>query len=347
MPNRQYLVTDEWTREKWALLSSQFSNKSIYQVWEYADLHSVGAFRSVLRAGLVDGKDIVALAQMRVKSLPGIPSSVAELEWGPLYNNATLLSNFLEQLRVKVVEELGWELRIHPRSTFNLDEDKRLRQILEEAGYLFQPDVRPYQTVVLNLKPDLDILYGGLRGSWRRHHRKAEATGLVIDHGNSVEYFDRFQKVYGEMWGSKQFITGVRHPIIRQLMETLKTDEQLSVAIATLEGRDVGASVCATVGNTMYYFLGASSPGLREGCQPGYLLHWDNVRMAKEEGFEWYDLGGIVDTGEGVNRFKRGMGATEIVFPGCFVAGADRFSARLYHSVEDTFRVIRHWMTKR
>ncbi len=307
----------------------------------------MGPNRSVLRVGLMEGGGACALAQMRLKSLPVVSSTVAELEWGPLYRSIDDLEYFLRELKKRVSEERGMEIRVHPKSTYSDTGDASIRTAMQSAGFGWDRSQRPYQTVILNLLPTLEELQANLHPGWRRHLRKAEKSGLTLTSGCSVEYFDRFTQVYREMWGSKQFATGVRHPIIRDLMSILPENEQLRITIAQWEGRDVGASVCAAVGDTVLYFLGASTPSLRENCRPGYLLHWNNVRRAKEEGFRWYDLGGIVDTGEGVNQFKRGMGAKEVVFPGCFVVGANHLSSRFYHLVEDSFRGIRHWVTGR
>jgi len=347
MSNRSDFHVDCWSREEWAELTSSFPTKNIYQVWDYAELHSAGSHRSVYRCALMRGTTPVAMAQMRVKSLPLVSASVAELEWGPMFLHLEDLRSFLNHLKDDAVGGRGWEVRVHPRSTYLDSGDREIRSVLEDTGYRFDPTERPYQTVVLHLEPDLDFLHKELHGSWRRHLRKAESSGLVLEEGRTLDYFDRFMNVYEEMWGSKQFLTGVRHPIIRGMMDSLSGSERFSITIAMLEGRDVGASVSAAMGDTLLYFLGASTPGLRENCRPGYLLHWNNVGVAKEMGMDWYDLGGIVDTGEGVNQFKRGMGGREIVFPGCFAAGADRYSSKFYHLVEDSFRTIRTRLTGR
>ncbi|MCA9433764.1 MAG: GNAT family N-acetyltransferase, partial [Candidatus Omnitrophica bacterium] len=333
--------TNEWTREEWIDLSNQFPSMNIYQRWDYAELHSGGKNRSVIRAGLFDGQIPLALAQMRVKKLPILGVGVAELEWGPLYRGTEELKAFLGALKNEVNNRLGYELRVHPKSTYHDEGDAFVRGALEDLDFEWDSGERPYQTVILDLGPDLEDLYGNLHGSWRRQHRKAERSGLVLVSGSAVEFFDRFSGVYDQMWQSKQFITGVRHPIIREMVEKSSEKETFHISIASLGERDVGASISVQCGDSLLYFLGASAPDLSDDCQPGYLLHWNNVTHAKQAGLAWYDLGGIVDTGEGVNRFKRGMGARDVVFPGCFVAGGKKMTSKIYHAVKDSYRGLR------
>lgn len=337
----------DWNREEWGSLVSAFPALSLYQTWDYAQRHSPGRHRTVLRAVLGENDELRALGQMRVKRLPLLKAGTAELEWGPLYRSLHDLGLFLVELRKEVVERRGIELRVHPRSTYQEEDDAELVRSIESAGFARDEAERPYQTNVIDLSPDLEDLQRGLHSSWRRQLRKSQASGLSIEEGASVDFFDRFSAVYGEMWESKQFITGVRHSIIRELVASCPKGEGFRISIAVLEGKDVGASVCAEWGDTVLYFLGASSPDLRSDCAPGHLLHWNNLVRAKDQGFAWYDLGGIVDSGEGVNRFKRGMGGKEVVFPGCFVASPGGWAPKVYHLIEDSYQGLRRLIRRR
>lgn len=229
-----------WDRAEWGSLTAWFPALSLYQTWDYAERHSPGRHRTVLRAVLGENNEPRAVGQMRVKRLPILKAGTAELEWGPLYRSLDDLALFLTELRKEVVERRGIELRLHPKSTYSEETDADLVRTIESAGFAREESERPYRSIVIDLTPELDALQGSLHSSWRRRLRKSQASGLVIEEGDSVDFFDRFSRVYGEMWKSKQFITGVRHGVIRNMLETLPSQNGFRISVAALDGRDVG-----------------------------------------------------------------------------------------------------------
>jgi hypothetical protein len=66
------------------------------------------------------------------------------------------------------------------------------------------------------------------------------------------------------------------------------------------------------MGDSGIYLLGATSDaGLTS--KGAYLLQWTVIQWLKENGFRWYDLGGIdPERNPGVYRFKRGMSGSDI-----------------------------------
>ena len=71
------------------------------------------------------------------------------------------------------------------------------------------------------------------------------------------------------------------------------------------------------------YLYGASSNEQRQ-LMPNYLLQWEAIRRAKQQGALLYDFWGIPDTDAeeeamaGVYRFKRGWGGRVVQFLGCY-----------------------------
>jgi lipid II:glycine glycyltransferase (peptidoglycan interpeptide bridge formation enzyme) len=57
---------------------------------------------------------------------------------------------------------------------------------------------------------------------------------------------------------------------------------------------------------------------------PNYLLQWEAIRWAKQQGATRYDFGGIAATDNendplaGIYRFKRGWGGKVVRFVGCY-----------------------------
>ncbi len=346
-------VTDQWTVEKWQSLASGFSGMNIYQTWHYGALHSRGPFRSVSRAAVFVNSCIQVMAQLRIKTIPLCNIGVAEIEWGPLWHSENptqsepALCAFLEGLRIEYCDKRKLEVRLKPRSTMAADGDARLIQILEDQGFHRNINVRQYLTCILDLSCSLDVLRKNLHQKWRNQLNKAERSELTAEFGNSCEYFDRFYAIYRNMWAEKRFPTGVRVPIIQQLQKCLLPSERFLITLVRDGQEDVGATVCASIGNTVLYFLGATSPFLRRNCKPGYLLQWLNIQKAKEMGRRWYDAGGFNDDNPDIARFKRRMNGTVVQYPGQFDIMPGQSLSRLYLLVESSYRKIRRLFTGR
>jgi lipid II:glycine glycyltransferase (peptidoglycan interpeptide bridge formation enzyme) len=126
---------------------------------------------------------------------------------------------------------------------------------------------------------DLDLLY-------RMYAETSVRDGFVIRH----------EEYYADAWGS--FIeAGMAQPFI-----------------AEVEGQPVAGLIAYRFSETAYYLYGMSIDKHREKM-PNYLLQWEAMRWAKEQGCTRYDLWGAPDEIDkndpmyGVYRFKDGFGA--------------------------------------
>lgn len=345
------LVVNKWSEAEWSKQTAHLQGMSIFQTWPYVDLHSEGRLRSASRAMLrQDGVAVVA-AQLRVKRLPLVGGGLAEMEWAPICaadSNDNAYRAFLNGVRRHYCQELNMEVRVYPRSTYDASLDARRAELLVEQGFVLDPQIRSYRTYILDLSADSDTLRAKLHRNWRSHLKNAEQCGFTIHAGDSPELFDRFEAIYNEMWRVKRFPTGVNVPLMRPLQARLTSNHRFYLSIASAEGVDVGGTLCATAGESFHYYLGASAPTARQGGAPGYLLQWHNIHWARSQGFRWYDTGGFdVEAAPSIEEFKRRMGGTAVIFPGCFVAPAARGSGQMYRAAERLYRRARRVMTGR
>lgn len=339
---------DRWSSTQWDALTSRFPATSIYQLGLYAELHSSGRFRRYSRAALFGAdRQVVSLLQMRIKRLPFQQGGVADGEWGPLWDNLDHLAAFLQHLREEYVKKRKMVLRLTPTSTYSDSLDKELVQCLEEQGFCRNPDARPYHTVVIDLSQSLDEIRAGFHQKWRNQLNVAEKAGLQHESGTSDEFFDRFLRIYEQMWKSKKFPTGVRVPVIHRMHRNLPEQQKLLVTIVKNGDADLGATVCAAYGDRLLYFLGATVPGVRSEARPGYLLQWLHMEKAKQLGLRWYDLGGYDDKVEDIARFKKRTNGATVQFPGQFECGLKAGGPTLYSVAERLYRRSRMLVTGR
>lgn len=344
---------DKCSESRWHQCSTMFSNMNIYQNWYYGYLHSQGIGRSVIRIIQTNNDVVELLAQIRIKKIPFTNIGVAEVDCGPIWDmenfekEKKIFVEFLEFIKREICEKRKYEILVNLPSSYCNEIDRKVVDVIEENGFQ-KSSQRPYQTYTLDLTRSLEDIRKGFHQKWRNMLNKAEKSDLEFEYGYDHHFFDRFYSIYQEMRKRKGFPTGVRVPIIREIQKNLPADQRLLITIVKDSGQDVGATVCASFGNTLHYFLGATSLYRRIKSNPGYLLQWLNIQKGKELGFERYDLGGFDEVkSPDLNRFKKRMGGEMMIFPGTFAFSEANLCNRLYHSMESLYRCIRRVATKR
>lgn len=336
----------------WDSLAGAFRGMNIYQTALYGDLHSAGFGRSCERVVVYRSQRVAAMAQIRIKRLPLTRWGVAEVDWGPLWHHdgsepdLASLARCLEALRREFCEKRGLQLRIRPYSTYDAPRDATLVECFKDHGFSHNPDARPYHTVVIDLSQSLEGIRIGFHQKWRNQLNVAERAGLSHEFGTTREHFDRFYAVYHAMWRKKQFPTGVRLPVIRELHAALPVNDRFLITLVRHADVDIGATVCVARGVTLHYFLGATLPGEQEALRPGYLLQWLHVQRGKEFGLQWYDLGGYDDSHPNIARFKKRTNGRCIVFPGQFEALPGGGRHKVYSLAERLFQSARRKIGK-
>jgi len=95
---------------------------------------------------------------------------------------------------------------------------------------------------------------------------------------------------------------------IRAVQRKLPEELKMTVFVALKDSEPVASLVCAAIGRTAVYFLGASNNKGRK-LAAAYALQWFTIERLKERGYRWYDLGGTDPKGDpGTHSFKRGLG---------------------------------------
>jgi lipid II:glycine glycyltransferase (peptidoglycan interpeptide bridge formation enzyme) len=347
------VMIDQWSSEEWDNACATFSGRSLYQMGLYGLLHSSGLFRYCSRIAVFKDQQIAAAAQLRIKRIPVLSVGLADVDWGPIWNDREGNADFdalgaiLNALRSEYCGNRKLQVRIRPRSTMDKNKDAMMAELFEKHGFRRNPTDRPYHTVIIDLDKSLDMIRAEFHQKWRNQLNVAERAGLVYEYGNSLEHFDRFYSIYKAMWRHKKFPTGVRLPIVREMQRQLPQNEKLLVTIVREDDRDIGATVCVAAGDTMLYYLGATAPNLRSDSRPGYLLQWLHIQKAKELGLRWYDLGGYDDNYQTIARFKKRTNGLQLIFPGQFETLPGKSPSKVLDLCEKAFHSSRRLITGR
>jgi hypothetical protein len=169
-----------------------------------------------------------------------------------------------------------------------------------------------YQTILLDLAPPLEVLRKNLDGKWRNMLTQSEKRGLTITSGTGTGEYQTFTRMYAEMKKRKSFQSTVNVEEFGRIQAGLPESQRMRTWICEEKAVPVAGMVMSAMGDCGIYVLGATSDrGLT--AKGSYLLQWTAMQWLKENGFRWYDLGGVDPQGNpGVYRFKKGMSGAEL-----------------------------------
>jgi peptidoglycan pentaglycine glycine transferase (the first glycine) len=220
-------------------------------------------------------------------------------------------------------------------------------QILFSADQLpsgFQPSlhaIQPPRTILVDITSEEDRILGRMKQKTRYNLRLAHKRGVVVRSSADVAEFHRMMEITGDR---DQFGT---HSLsyYQDVYDTFHPMGHCELLLAEYEHTPLAGLMVFAHGGRAWYFYGASSNQHRD-LMPTYLLQWEAIRWARQQGCWQYDLWGVPDEDEavleaqlntrsdglwGVYRNKRGYGGQV-----CRAAGPwDRIYQpalyRLYH----------------
>jgi lipid II:glycine glycyltransferase (peptidoglycan interpeptide bridge formation enzyme) len=337
---------DEWHREL-----THFSDASIYQTWSYGEVR--WGKNSLSHIVVFYNNEVVGLAQLAIKKIPFLSCGIAYVPWGPVWKrndrtpDAKTLETLLSGLHQEYVRKRKLLLRLAP-SQWDMDSND-IVGIYSASGFKHVTGVLPYRTLVLDIKPTIDDLRANLRANWRNHLRAAEKRPLNIVRGCDEKLFLTFMHIYDDMRKRKGFVSNIDLSDFLATQQSLPPSLKMKIMVCYVDKVPVAAVVCAVVGTSAIYILGATTAdGLRSNG--AYLLHWNMIKWLKILGVEFYDLGGIdPDNNHSVYDFKKGLAGKrglDIKFIGQFEA-CDSVTSSFAVRAADSCKRLRHSLRRR
>jgi lipid II:glycine glycyltransferase (peptidoglycan interpeptide bridge formation enzyme) len=175
-------------------------------------------------------------------------------------------------------------------------------------------EVQPQKTIVLDLSKSEEELLQDMHAKTRYNIRLAERKGLrfkVYDRGGASGVFDAFWQMLKETAKRDRFETHERVYYEKLLGYT-------KLFALMRQGKMVASAIVLLSDKKATYLHGASDYTQRNLMAP-YLLHWEIVKYAKEQGCIEYDFWGIdAKKWPGLTRFKRGFGGRELEYIGSY-----------------------------
>ena len=298
---------------EWETYLKEMQHVNMLQHWQYGGAKEQTSKWKAVRFLITKDGQIVALAQFLVKMFPYL-GGIARMNRGPLLNK--LIKNdsrdstaydVIEALVKEAQKRCWWVIQIAPELPNSVGTVKVLRTF-----GLRQLKAPPYASGLIDLLPNKDHLLMSLKGKWRNCLRK----GILLDTkvtkacGNSRE-LKILIKSYGKLKQDKGFL-GVSDSLIISLAKQEGEGWEFTLFIANEENNEntenpAGMLVSIRHGDTTTYFIGYTNEKGRK-LKVNYILLWEAILHAKQNGCKWFDIGGSNSTTpKGIAHFKNGL----------------------------------------
>ncbi len=161
---------------------------------------------------------------------------------------------------------------------------------------------------LLDIRGDIDSVWMGLKDKFRNQARQGLKRGLVVRQCTRKELWDFFclhvklrkhkYGIFAQPWRFFEVIWD----------EFINRGNGFLIGAFDPAGKMVGGTLFLVCGNTLYYKINTSSQAALEYRSNNCLL-WEGIRLAKERGLEFIDLGSSGLAQDGLVAFKDATGA--------------------------------------
>jgi peptidoglycan pentaglycine glycine transferase (the first glycine) len=296
--------------QEWDRFLERFPNVHILQTSRWGQLKSEFGWE-ILR--IVEGGSGAQILFRRSLFI-----TLAYIPKGPVGDNLDqLLATINQECRkrkstILIIEPDLWESK----------ENQTLQSVLklnDIKGYRFgKQSTQPRRTLVVDLEQTEDQILSAMKQKTRYNIRLAKKKGVQVKLSSDLASFNKLMQLTGNRDNFAVHLDRYYEAAFR-LFEPLG---KCALLMAIFDNQPLAGIMVFQHGNRAWYFYGASSDQYRE-MMPSYLLQWQAIKWAKNQGCHTYDLWGIPDEDEtvleanfssnnqdlwGVYRFKRGFG---------------------------------------
>jgi lipid II:glycine glycyltransferase (peptidoglycan interpeptide bridge formation enzyme) len=206
------------------------------------------------------------------------------------------------------------------------DADGAMRAGLLAAGWSAAPSVQPPSSRVIDLTGDEEALWSDLRKKWRQYVSKARASGVNVVElpGDPIR---PFYAIYRETAARAGFLIRVEQAY-RDVYAAFGPAGRARVLFAVgPDGTPLASLFLVRCGRRVVEPYGGMTVAGAD-LRANYLLKWEAIRRAREEGAAAYDLWGLAHPG--IAHFKAGFGGREVRYVGGWDLVLDPVGRRVY-----------------
>jgi CelD/BcsL family acetyltransferase involved in cellulose biosynthesis len=162
----------------------------------------------------------------------------------------------------------------------------------------------------LDLRPELDALWGAMHDSTHRAIRKSQREGLEIRVAQTEQELRTFFEMHLKVRKYKYGLLAQPYSFFQNIWRHFVDRQQGFLLLAISEGKIVAGDFFIEWKDTLYYKFNASLPG-DLSHRPNDLLIWEGIQHGKNRGRTYLDFGLSDIDQEGLVRYKRKFGTEE------------------------------------
>ncbi|HYP18956.1 MAG TPA: peptidoglycan bridge formation glycyltransferase FemA/FemB family protein [Chloroflexia bacterium] len=325
---------------------------SLLQSWNWGEFKKQAGW-SPLRLALRRANETPSIsAQVLFRSVPRLPLpvSAAYIPRGPVAMPGSNVDDRAEEAFWAGVHRAAKKrgavfLKVEPNLELGegltrADVDRKMQAL----GFRPSGRLQPARTIVLDLDKSEDELLKAMKPKTRYNLRLAGRRGVVVRRAGTLDDLRAFYKLL-EVTGERDEFGIHTFPYYEHMWKVFGPGGDNSALVLLADHPDEGERAEGPIsglltlkfGREAIYMYGASANRGREHM-PNYLLQWEAIRWAKEQGCTVYDFWGIPDAPtedgdegsdsvspvnarsgmRGVYWFKKGFGGREIEYPGAY-----------------------------
>jgi len=153
-------------------------------------------------------------------------------------------------------------------------------------------DETAYESYESDLTRTEDELFGSMDSACRRCIRKAEKSGVTIEHATDAGFADEYYEQLKDVFAKQGRVPTYDAARVRSLVRHLQpTGNVLLVRARDPEGRAIATGIYPGL-NEVAQFWGNASWRSGQQWRPNEALHWYAMRYWKQRGVKFFDWGG-------------------------------------------------------
>ncbi|HBV57985.1 MAG TPA: hypothetical protein DEB73_01845 [Candidatus Magasanikbacteria bacterium] len=316
-------------KEQWDKFVAGQSRAQFLQSWEWGEFQKEFG-RRVWRAGVFDEAEQIGAAQIIEHHL-GLGMGYLYCPRGPV--GELHLAEMAEFIKKGVINYGHVFFRFEPLSCHPE----------RSEGFIVRvPSIQPTNTLLLDLSKSEEQLLAEMHQKTRYNIRLAEKKELEFS--DSKIGFDVFWRLMKE--------TARRDKIklhTKKYYQLMLQIVSCQILVANYQNKMLAGGIFIGFGDTFTYVHGASANEHRDLMAP-YFMHWRAIQFAKQNGYQYYDFGGVNPDDEkdfdfrtswaGITRFKRGFGGEIFSFAGAYELPFQPKMYKLFQQIKKIRKLI-------
>ena len=327
------IICDQSYKNKWAeFIAKNAADFGLLQSWEWGDFQeSLG--RKIFKLAILDDWDNILALVLIIKQPLKLGRSYFYLPRGPVISQSkeefSILEILFQELEKLAKKEKAIFLRMDPAWP-NLSLPP---SFVKRGEWRYVGQVQPKSTLILDLTKAEAELLAAMKSKTRYNIKVAEKNGVIIDKGE--KYFEDFWVLIQKTSG-RQEIKPYSKNYYQKLLSVLVQAKLANLVVAKFEDKVIAANIIININHWSVYLYGASDYGYRSKMAP-YLLQWQSIIEAKENGAKYYDFWGVDENKwPGVTRFKMGFAPAEKFTD--YIGAWDKVYSQLWYNIYSSIK---------